>query len=144
MALLFPARPNPAVSRPTDDRPVLALVDSAQPMEPVLHRAALTASEQGAPLVVVLLHPRLGLTTDAAIAARHWRQLDVRRDAATEVLDRVLDEGTAYAVHLVPYAGRPWRDPAGQLRRAAQRCRRLIPAREVIMAEPLLGADVGR
>jgi hypothetical protein len=142
MALLSPARSTATIAAETDDRPVLALVDGEQPVEPVLRRAARTATEQEAPLVVALLHPRLGFTTDAAIAARHVRQLQARRDTVADILALVLDGQVRYAVHLVPYTYRPWRDRAGQVRRAAQRCLRLIPAREVVTAEHLLASEV--
>lgn len=135
MALLSPARTTDSASPSTDARPVLALVGGAQPAEPVLYRAALAATELDAPLVVVLLHPRLGFTTDAAVALRHSRQLQARRAAVAEVLAQVLDGRVEYAVHLVPYASRPWRDQADEVGRAARRCQRLIPAREVVTAE---------
>jgi hypothetical protein len=56
--------------RRPDDRPVLAVVFDDATAAPVLDRAATAAGVLDAPLMVALLHPRDGFSTDAALLAR--------------------------------------------------------------------------
>lgn len=136
MTLLSPARPGAPVSRRPKDPPVLCLLDVALPMASALHRAVLAAADLEAPLEIVVLHPRPGFTTDAAIAARQARQLAAQRDAVARVVESLLaGRPPAYTVRLQPYARRPWRDPGARARQAAERCLRQTSARAVVTPE---------
>lgn len=94
---------------------------------------------EGLPLLVAVLHPRLGFTTDPVIVARQVERRTGERAAATGVLERLLGGRSVCEVHLMPYARRPWRNPTAQARRAVQ----LYPQREpaqLILAAPHLQA----
>lgn len=145
MTLLAPT-PVPASHRPgpsgrADRRQVLALVDIDAPCEPVLRRATAAAAVLGAPLRVVVLHPRLGFTTDPAVAARIVRRLDaehreVEALATSVARNRGLD---GVEIARAPYAWLPLGDRKLRARRAAARERSRTAARLVVAAEHLHG-----
>jgi hypothetical protein len=84
----------------------LAVVDLDSPVEPVVRRAAAESSARGVPLQVMVLHPRLPFTTDAALVARTARRLgDEQRRVAGEVAAAAQSSGSAAAAAVQPARG---------------------------------------
>jgi hypothetical protein len=133
-------------TRRTPDRAdapsVMALVDIAHPVEPQLQQAVGLAAAQGRALVVAVLHPRPGFSTDAAIVARQVRRLQSERAAVTGIVKRLLaGRQMPFYVQLMPYARRPLGNPELQARRTAERYLGGGPSRLVVAAPHLRSTD---
>jgi hypothetical protein len=136
------------VPRPAqDDRLILVVVDLDHNDGSVLRRAVAAAETLAAPLSLVILHRRLGFTTDAALAASWHERLNRRHD---EILDAVLAllaerglESSLVSVERVPHARLPLGDPVGQ---AARTVRGVIRGRPVgwVVAPPHLNVGTGQ
>jgi hypothetical protein len=125
---ILPDRP---VERSSADQPVLVVVDLDRPGGTAPDPAALAAETFGSRVELVVLAPRLGFSTDAALVAGAAQR--VREDAERwlRALRRWLPQlGSA---DVVRYARTPIRDPREQARRAAQRVARRREARAVIL-----------
>lgn len=149
MTLLAPrhpgtrTRPDARTPDQAGQQSVVALVDVAFPVEPQLRQAVRLAAARGRALAVVVLHPRPGFSTDAAIVARQTRRLQAERAAVTGIVRRLLEgRQMPFYVELVPYARRPHRSPEIQARRAAERYLQGGPPRLVAAAPHLQSPDL--
>jgi hypothetical protein len=142
--------PDAAPRHGLDDRLILVIVDIDQNKTDVLRRAVAAAGTLGAPLALVILHRRLGFTTDAALAASWHERLTRRQD---EILGTVLPllaerglESNLGSVERVPKARLPLDDSVGQA--AARTARNVSRGRPVgwVVAPPHLtvGTDQSR
>lgn len=127
------ARRRDPVPGPAQDNPVIfVVVDVDRDDESVLQRAVATAGSRDADLCLLILHRRLGLTTDAALAAS-WharlerRQFEITNAVRAQLADRGLDPSRV-SVNLLPHARLPLGDPVRQAARAVRSAVRRLPA----------------
>lgn len=107
-------------------RPVLNVVEAGAPSQAVLRRAEAAAAVLDAPLHILLVEPRVGFSTDAAIIAFADRRLQARVEQCRRVIADVLaaPERASITVLRVSSRGRPrhiWRAVAAAAARADAR-----------------------
>ena len=133
------------LDRPLDrgsaGRSVLVILDVDRPIDLGLVRSALAGPASGNRVRLVLLAPRLGFSTDAALVARARRRLDARCAAVLSALGPHSNR-LAEPADLERYARTPLGKPVEQVRRAAQRAiRRHRP--DVVILPSHLRAEPG-
>jgi hypothetical protein len=126
--------------RPTDpestDRPVLVVIDLDRPAGTGPDPAAL-AGTPGSPVQLLIVAPRIGFSTDAALVAGAQSRLRQQAERALRGLRRQVPQLSGPA-DLVWYARTPFGRPVEQARRAVRRAARHYDARAVILPAHLM------
>jgi hypothetical protein len=133
------------LDRPMDVGPaarlIVAVVDLGYPAEPVLAQVALTAQPFVCRVKPVVLAPRIGFSTDAALVARAHQRVQDEYDDVLAALWRQVP----HLVEPADFVWYPWSPVGGPVmkaRRAARRATRAYRAHEVILP-PHLRDGVG-
>jgi hypothetical protein len=134
------------LDRPIDlasaSRPVLAIVDLNHPEDTVLARSALAAEALGCQVMVVLVAPRVGLSTDAALVARAHQRIGEERDEILAAFHQHIPH-LAGPAEFVWYSLRPIGSPVEQAYRAAKRVIRRYDARAALLPPHLESVSCG-
>jgi hypothetical protein len=125
----LPARP---VERSSADQPVLVVVDLDRPGGTAPDPAVLAADAFNSPVELLVLAPRIGFSTDAALVAGAHRRVREESERALPALRRLVPQ-LGGSAEVVWYARTPIGNPREQARRAARRVARRRHARAVIL-----------
>ena len=129
---ILPDRP---VERSSADQPVLVVVDLDRPGGTAPDPAVLAAGTDS-PVELLVLAPRMGFSTDAALVAGAHRRVREEVERALPALRRLVPQ-LGGSAEVVWYARTPIGNPREQARRAARRVARRRHARAVILPSHL-------